>query len=365
MHDPQVPPVETATDGPTRSERIASRILSLALVLLVVSLLGMVIKVPYAVEYPGSMTDTLSAEGEERIVEVKGAKAYPTEGSLYFTTVSVLGGPERHVSMWEWVTGKLHPDAQVVPEQLVYGTQTSDDAVRRMNEADMQGSQKNAIASGIRSTGTEVGQRVVVAEIAEGYPADGRLALEDEIRAVDGKGVERVADVTAAISGREPGEQVEIEVERRGEERTISLATKDLGGDRAGIGVALEPLYDYPFEVRIDAGPVGGPSAGMMFALAVHDVLTPGALTGGTKIAGTGTIDDSGRVGNIGGIEQKMVGAKNGGAEYFLAPAGNCPHVVGEVPDGLQVVKVADLDEAIDAVEAIADGRTADLPSCG
>lgn len=360
---PPSPAAEPAHE-PTTSERVASGVLRTAVVGLVVAFLGVVIKVPYAVEYPGGMTDTLgSADGQ--IVAVKGAKTYPTEGSLYFTTVSVLGGPERHVSMWEWLAGHLDEDADVIPEERVYGTQTSDEEVRRINEADMQGSQKNAIAAGIRSTGTDVAQQVVVAEIATDLPADGVLELHDEVLAVDGDPVERVADVTAAISSRKPGDAVTLRVERKGSERELELRTTDLGGGRAGVGIALEPMYDYPFEVRIDAGPVGGPSAGMMFALAVHDVLTPGALTGGKKIAGTGTIDDSGRVGIIGGIDQKMTGARDGGAEYFLAPAANCPDTVGKVPDGLRVVKVADLDEAVSAVEDIAAGQAERLPTCG
>jgi PDZ domain-containing protein len=102
----------------------------------------------------------------------------------------------------------------------------------------------------------------------------------------------------------------------------------------------------------------------MMFALAVYDKLTPGALTGGAKIAGTGTIDSVGAVGKIGGIQQKLVGAKRGGATWFLAPAGNCDEVVGHIPDGLNVVKVASFVQARDAVEAIAAKHTASLPRC-
>lgn len=348
----------------TPGERAARWIMVLALLLLVVALVGAVVRLPYAIEYPGSMTDTLGEAGDERIVQVDGAKTYPTEGALYFTTVSVLGGPERHVSVWEWVRGRLDPDAEVLPEEEVFGAQTSDEEVKRVNAAEMQGSQKSAIAVGLRSTGEEVPQRNVVASIAEGYPADRALELKDEIVSVDGRRADRVADLTGAISDRSPGEDVEIGIRRDGRARTETLTTADIGGGRAGIGITIEPLYDYPFEVRIDADDVGGPSAGMMFALAVNDLLTPGALTGGERIAGTGTISDSGAVGPIGGIDQKMVGAKDGGAQYFLAPGANCDEVVGEEPEGLQVVRVDDVDDALTAVRSIAAGKTQDLPRC-
>ncbi|WP_433955701.1 YlbL family protein [Janibacter indicus] len=348
-----------------RSERIARWILAISFVLLVVVLAGTFIKVPYAVEKPGPVTDTLGAldDGTD-LVRVKGTKSYPTDGALYFTTVRVLGGPERHINVWEWVAGHLDGDSRVLPEDEVFPADTTDEEVREMNTAQMQGAQKNSIAVGLRSTGVKVPQVNLVATIAEDLPADGRLALEDEVLEVDGKRTEHVADIVSAISDRTPGDTVRLTVERKGREREVEMKTTDLGGGRAGIGIALEPKYDYPYEVRIDAGDVGGPSAGMMFALAVHDRITPGPLTGGEQIAGTGTIDDAGTVGPIGGIQQKLVGAKAGGAQWFLAPESNCDEVVGHVPEGLRVAAVGDFDEATETVEAIADGETGDLQTC-
>jgi PDZ domain-containing protein len=135
-------------------------------------------------------------------------------------------------------------------------------------------------------------------------------------------------------------------------------------GGRTAIGVLLGVEHDFPVKVTINAGDVGGPSAGLMFALAIYDKLTPGSLTGDHAIAGTGTIDEQEQVGPIGGIRQKLEGARGAGSDYFLAPAANCPEVVGHVPDGLQVVKVATFDEAVSAVEAIARGQASGLPHC-
>lgn len=348
-----------------RSERIARWILVVAVLALIVVLAGMLIKVPYVVERPGPATDTLGTldDGTDLVV-IKGAKSYPTDGALYFTTVRVLGGPERHISGWEWVMGHLDSDSRVLPEERVFPQDTSEEEIEEINAAQMQGSQKTSIAVAIRSTGTAVPQTNLVASIGKGYPAADELELEDEIDAVDGKRMDTVEDIVTAISGREPGEVVDLVVRRDGKQRKVAVKTVDLGGGRAGVGVGLDAKYDYPFEVRIDAGDVGGPSAGMMFALAVRDRLTPGAMTGGEQIAGTGTIDDAGQVGPIGGISQKMIGAQQSGARWFLAPESNCDEVVGHVPDDLTVIPVGDFDEATQTVESIAKGDTADFPTC-
>ena len=233
-----------------------------------------------------------------------------------------------------------------------------------MNKAQMQGSQKNSIAVAIRSTGTKVPQDNLVGQIVKGKPADGKLETEDVITSVDGDRTARVTDIVGAISDRDVGDTVRLGIERDDKARTVTVRTEDIGGGRAGIGIGIEPRYDYPYEVDIDAGRVGGPSAGMMFALAVRDRLTPGAMTKGKSIAGTGTIDDSGQVGTIGGIRQKLAGARAADAEWFLAPEGNCDEVVGHVPDGMDVVAVDTFEDATDAVEAIADEDTDDLPTC-
>jgi PDZ domain-containing protein len=152
-------------------------------------------------------------------------------------------------------------------------------------------------------------------------------------------------------------------VRRAGAEKVLKVRTIDAEG-KAVVGILLRTEFVFPTKVSINAGDVGGPSAGMMFSLAIYDKLTPGSLTGGLNIAGTGTINSAGAVGPIGGIQQKLVGAKRGGAVWFLAPADNCNEVVGHVPEGLKVVKVATFTQARDAVMAIAAKNTKSLPTC-
>ncbi len=347
-----------------RRDRIAGAILGVSLLLIVAFFALSLWHVPYVVERPGPIVDTLGKTGNQQIVEVKGEKSYTDDGHLYFTTVSVLGGPERHISAWEWVEAKLDRHAVVVPEEQVFPKGSTDAEVKEANLAAMEGSQQTAVAAGLRSVGEKVGQRNLVSSIMGKGPADGKVQLKDEIRAVDGRSVNRVLDIVTAISDRSPGDDVELTVKRGATERTVTLTTTDIGGGRAGIGIGIEPVFDFPVEVRIHAGEVGGPSAGMMFGLATRDRLTPGSLTGGRSVAGTGTIDDSGWVGPIGGIRQKMVGARDGGAEFFLAPKGNCDEVVGHVPRGLTVVEVTDFDTAVRSLERIAKGDATGLPDC-
>jgi Lon-like protease len=160
-------------------------------------------------------------------------------------------------------------------------------------------------------------------------------------------------------------EPIELVVLRDGTERSISVTPVSGLAPRPIIGISMETSYDFPFEVDIQLEDVGGPSAGMMFSLGIIDKLTPGAMTGGEDIAGTGTLTASGDVGPIGGIRQKLYGAADAGSEWFLAPAANCDEVVGHVPAGLTVFSVKTLDQALAAVDAISAGETNGLPGCG
>lgn len=153
-------------------------------------------------------------------------------------------------------------------------------------------------------------------------------------------------------------------VDRGGEPTDLEIRTGDDGQGGSVLGVYLNAEFDYPIDVQIEIDNVGGPSAGTMFALGIIDLLTPEPMAGGHVVAGTGMITPDGQVGPIGGVRLKMLGALRDGAEYFLAPASNCDEVVGHVPAGLQVIRMATLAEAQEAVQAIAEGTAADLPSC-
>jgi len=229
--------------------------------------------------------------------------------------------------------------------------------------AEMADSQQEAIAVALRALGQTVSQVVTIGSLTKDSPAKGVLRPGDVVVSIDGRAVTTSAAVRAVVRAHRPGEIVAFTVRRAGQEQALTVKAGASAG-RTVVGVLLRTAFVFPTKVSINAGNVGGPSAGMMFSLAVYDKLTPGALTGGAAIAGTGTIDSAGNVGEIGGIQQKLVGARRGGATWFLAPAANCKDVVGHIPDGLKVLKVATFTQARDAVVAIAAKRTASLPPC-
>ncbi|HQF02732.1 MAG TPA: PDZ domain-containing protein [Phycicoccus sp.] len=321
------------------------------------------VPLPYAVMIPGPVTDTLGSLEGERIVDVSGTETYPTEGSLFFTTVRVRGGPDQRITVYDVLGAWLDPSSEVRPVEDFYPKGSTKEQVQDEGAAEMENSQQVAAAVAARALGQDVTVVVEVAGVQEGSAAAGLIEKGDEIVSVDGKPATSPAVVRAAVRAHAVGDAVPIVLRRAGSEVSVAPVAKDNAGTPV-IGVLMTGKYTLPLDVTIHAGAVGGPSAGLMFSLAIYDLATPGALTGGAKVAGTGTIADDGTVGPIGGIAQKMAGAKAGGATWFLAPADNCTEVVGHIPDGLQVVRVDTFATAEKAVTAIAADEAQDLPRC-
>ena len=187
------------------------------------------------------------------------------------------------------------------------------------------------------------------------------LRAGDLITAVDGQRVTGPTQLTSLIKAHGGSGPLHLTIVRGGVTHQVQITPRLVKG-RPVLGVIVQPGYQFPFSVQISIGNIGGPSAGMMFALGVIDKLTAMDLTGGRFIAGTGEISPSGAVSAIGGIQQKMVGARDAGATVFLAPAGNCSDTRGAVPAGLRVVKVSTLSGAISALRALKAGQS--VPSC-
>ena len=192
-------------------------------------------------------------------------------------------------------------------------------------------------------------QLFVVVLRADGEPVTDASALREQVQ--QGGGAPLSLDILR------DGEPLTVEV-------TPAATTVD-GQTMWLIGITLITDYDFPIDVTIQLNNVGGPSAGMMFALGIMDTLTPGNLNGGQNVAGTGTITADGTVGPIGGIQQKMWGAYRADADYFLAPVANCSEVVGEIPGDLQVFSVQTLDDALTVLDTISSGGDlSQLPTC-
>jgi len=365
---PELPPGEERGAAAARaSSRAVAALACGAVAVALVSLVALV-PVPFAVESPGPVRDVLSGEGEARLISISGAQTYPTSGSLDLTTVRVSGGPGRQVDLGLQVRAWLDGGSTALPEAALFPPGASEEQVDASNEAAFLSSQQAAVVAALTELGYDVPVRVVVTGLAEGSGAAGVLREGDVITSVDGAPVAgatslREAVQAAAASGG-AGAVVRVGVVRGGADQAVEvpLGTGDDGS--AVLGVLVREDADPPVDVRIAVDQIGGPSAGMVFALGVVDLLTPGEMTGGRTVAGTGTIDSAGRVGTIGGVQQKLLGARAAGATAFLAPAGNCGEVVGNVPDGLQVVAVSTLAEARAAVEAVGRGEAEGLPGC-
>lgn len=341
-------------------------------VALVVLLVLTFLPTAYVIQQPGPVYDTLgtvaTADGEEvPLISVEGAETYPTDGTLDLLTVQVVGNPERTPSWFELALAWFDRTRAVIPLQEVYPVGQTTEQRNEESSAMMVDSQQEATAAALGELGYDIGAELTVYSLADDSPAAGVLEAGDVILAVDGQSVTDAEEVREIV-GEAAGEPVTLTIERDGSEREVSVtpSRQELDGEAVWLlGVTLTHAYDFPIDVTIQLDNVGGPSAGMMFALGIIDTLTPGQLNGGAQVAGTGTISGTGEVGPIGGIRQKLWGAEDAGAEIFLAPTANCGEVVGHVPDGLQVFAVDTLGDAIDVLETVSeDGDVSELPTC-
>ncbi|MFD1507490.1 PDZ domain-containing protein [Georgenia yuyongxinii] len=343
-------------------------------------LVAVLVPLPYAIQRPGPTVNTLGEVDGEPLITVEGAETYPTSGELRLTTVSVAGGPGFEVTAVDVLAGWLSGQQVVLPREAVFPEGSTREQIDQEAGAQMTSSQTNATVAALEELGYPVPMVLTVSSAAPGSGAEGVLLRDDVIISIQppGRDVTQVgsfSDLAEVLAATAPGTSVTVGVERAGREESVEVVTMAppeqqpaLEGADAPegslLGVVLEPDVELPVEVSFDIEKIGGPSAGTMFALGIIDTLTPGEMTGGQDIAGTGTMNLAGEVGAIGGIRQKLIGARRDGAEWFLAPLRNCDEVVGHVPDGLQVVAVATMEEAHHAVETIGEGDGASLPSC-
>lgn len=329
----------------------------------------LLLPVPYAVEASGPTFNTLGTVAEHPLIVIDGAQTFPDdEGQLRLTTVTSAGGPGFPVTAGSVLRGWLSGHMLVQPAEAVFAPDVTEEERSHAAAQQMASSQQNATVAALTAQGYQV---PAVLTIVGAVPDSGAAAVvqaKDVITGLrtpeGGHPIETYQDLADALAGTPPGSTVTLSVDRDGESADLEITTGDDGTGGSVLGVYLDAEYDYPIDVHIEIDNVGGPSAGTMFALGILDLLNPGPMAGGHVVAGTGTITPDGKVGPIGGIRLKMLGAVRDGAEYFLAPVSNCAEVVGHVPDGLQVIRMSTLAEAEQAVAAIADGTATDLPSC-
>jgi PDZ domain-containing protein len=325
--------------------------------------------VPYAELTPGPTFNVLGTQDGTAsgtpLITITGTKTYPTTGQLRMVTVGV-SEESYQMPLGEAIAGWLSSDQAIVPKETIYPAGQTQQQSDAQNTQEMTDSQDSAVTAALAALNIKpTGSEVVIASVTDGGPAAGKLQAGDVIDAVDGTAVGTggqtgMNEVTSAIQKQNPGAQVTFEVTRDGKKQAITTGSENNAG-KAEVGISIESENVFPFTVSIQLNNVGGPSAGMMFALGIIDKLTDTNLTGGRVVAGTGTIDADGNVGAIGGIQMKTIGARDAGATVFLAPASNCAEAKANQPAGLELVKVNTLKDAINALADIRDGKTPPL----
>lgn len=333
-----------------------------AIIVLVFSLgLVTVFPVPFVSFSPGPVKDTLGNANGKPVIDITGHETFPTSGQLDLTTVSVTS-PDRDLTLPQAMRNWLDPHHDLFPRDIIYPPEQSADEVEEQNTAEMTGSQDSAVAAALQAAKAPYHPKV--ASVGKDSPADGKLKPGDVVLKVDGVAATQIPQVGDLVRKNKVGDDVTFLIRRGGKEQTVVVRAAATPGEETRPMVGITIGVDSPVKVSVNLGQdIGGPSAGTAFALAIYDKLTPGPLLGGKHVAGTGTIDALGQVGAIGGIQQKIAGAKNDGATVFLVPAPNCEAALHAGVDGIQLVKISTLNDAIGALKALTDG-TGDVPAC-
>lgn len=337
----------------------------LAVVAVLIGAAGLV-RAPYVVFAPGSAFDT------EEAITTPGTQSYPSKGEVLFLTVS-LRGASQQVGYLEAAWGWLQEDQDVAARKVILGGQTGAEN-REQSLQMMNGSQEVAAKVALEHLGYEVpanGTGAVILSTVEGSPVASVVEPGDVIVGLDGVTIDLDSQLRNLLAEARPGDEVTLSIQRGGEGEPEEVVTELIAApddpDRAllGVGVVTRDLtYEMPFPVKIDTEDVGGPSAGLALTLGILDHLTPGSLTGGADVAITGTIAPDGTVGEVGGVAQKTVAADQAGASLLLVPEAEVDDARPTAPDDLEVVGVADLDDALAALASVG-GNALELDTGG
>ena len=342
-------------------------------ILAVVLVVGMAVlaatePVPYVTFGPGPTVNVLGKYKKDDIITVSGHKAYQDDGGLHLTTV-VPSGPDEKISIPQLVSAWVDPDRDVYPYRAIYPPTATQKSVREESSAEMVSSKDTAVAAALRALDIPFKNAVKISDVTKGGPADGKLKAGDQVLSVNGRKVTGLEQLTGIIRPLPVGTDITVKVKRDGKELEKEMTTASSPDDKSAsaVQVAIGPGFEFPFDVKLNISEnIGGPSGGLMFALGIYDVLTPGSLTDDKVIAGTGEIDAEGKVGPIGGIHQKLVGAQDDGAKLFLVPEGNCAEALGGNydPDKMRLVKVTTMEQALGEVQAWVKDPDAKLARC-
>jgi PDZ domain-containing protein len=315
------------------------------------------VPVPYVALGPGPTFNTLGIgpDGKE-VVDIEGTKVYPATGHLNMTTVSEHDELSLFEALMLWGSGR----EQLVPRDVVYPPGKSREEVDKSNTADFEASESKAQNAALGYL--KYAPALTVQLVTKDGASEGKLQVGDAIDKFNGTPITSAKQFADLLKETKPGDQAVIDFRRRlapPGTATITLRKgpeKDSDPNRGYLGIVVGYVPWAPFKVAFNLANIGGPSAGLMFALAVVDKLTDGDLAGNRFVAGTGTIDDDGKVGSIGGITHKMFAAHEAGATVFLVPGDNCAEARTGNDDGLELVRVDSLTDAVEALHTISAG---------
>ncbi len=337
-----------------------------AVVFVALALTLVVVPVPFVAWGPGGVRDTLGEVDGKPLISVAGIPTYPTAGRLDMTIVSVTPA-EARLSLPQALLAYWMPSRDALPRDAVYAPRKTAAQVQSENAEMMETAQSDAVVAALRAAGEPVTEMPAVFSVTVGGPAHRQLRPGDLIVSVDGVKTPTVDAVRDAVRSHRVGERVRFSVIRDKAPLTVDVVTAEssAASDEPVVGIELVTGYSYRPQIRFDLGQrIGGPSAGLVFALAIYDQITPGMLVAGHAVAGTGQISPSGAVGAIGGIHEKIAAATKAGDQVFLVPAENCVDLAGLHTD-LDLIKVATLDDAITAVRHLdTPGSAERMPRC-
>lgn len=341
-------------------------VLSGALFVALAALIAL-IPVPFVTWSPGNSFNALGERGDGTpVIDVQGIPTYRAHSELLITTVKVTRA-DSQVSLPEAVLRYLQPNHDVLPRVAVYPVGTVPQEVAAEQEAAMDRSQRRAVVAALTAAGVPVIQAPQVSSVVASGPAYNVLQVGDFVNEVDGVRVSSKSEFDQAVAAHGLDEEVRLTVTRQGREqelivRTVASNTASRT-PRIGVDVIESHQYEPEIEFRLEEK-VTGPSAGLVFALGVYDLITPGDLVGAVKVAGTGQIDASGAVSSVSGIGEKIKAAENAGASVFMLPAGNCTDLTN-IDTSLELVKVTNLADAIASLDALqTNNGVAGVPRC-
>jgi len=325
---------------------------------IIIVLIAFFVPTPYVLMSPGQPQNILT-----NAISISGAQTFPANGKLSVTSVMVTN-PDSYITGFDILYGWANGDQAVLPRVEIYPKDETSEESTQQGAADMKESQDNATSAALSLLGYKGDTKLIINTVNPKSFAFKKLLAGDQIIGIDAVTLNSATQITDYLVSKKSGEIINLKVKRSSTANAIEIPVKLSARDdgSAFIGVSIESKSTFPITVKIKLDETGGPSGGLIFALGIIEKLQDEDLIRGRNIAGTGTITDTGEVGPIGGITEKIIGAKKAGVSIFLAPIDNCSDITHpELLDGIKVVPVATLSQALAVLRA---PDNADLASC-